>query len=553
MCGISGVFSNNEDEANLLAVAGMSAVEAASLSEPPVQLQNSAVERTGTHPDVALLRGMIDKIDHRGPDGQGIFTDTAKGVALGHCRLAIMDPVGGAQPLYSEDNGSVLVGNGEIYNYHQLRNRLDESHHFYTDTDNEAILHLVEEHGSKAVAQLDGMYAFALYRNNGYDSKRFLLARDPVGIKPLYYATPMGEDAATGSSLFFASELKAFAGSNLMVREFPPGTYYDSEHGFVTYYTVPQQQPVAASVAEIATNVRRHLEAAVTKRLMSDVPLGAFLSGGLDSSLIAALVRQQVDELHTFSVGIEGSNDIEAARVVADHIGSIHHEYLYSAEEVLTHLPEIIYHLESFDQDLVRSAIPCYFCSRLAANYVKVILTGEGADELFAGYTYYKGYDDLQLLHNELRRSVTALHNINFQRVDRLTMAHGIEGRVPFLDTDLIAYAQTIDPALKLRPTSTGRRIEKWILRKACEDLLPSSIVWRGKEQFDEGSGTVDLLGPLIERVTATIDVAAYQKAHAQDRLRSAEECYYHQLLSSHFERPRMILDNVARWSVEQS
>ncbi|MCB0062974.1 MAG: hypothetical protein KDE19_12700, partial [Caldilineaceae bacterium] len=438
------------------------------------------------------------------------------------------------------------------------REHLGANHQFYTNTDNETILHLIEEHGPQAIQHLDGMFAFAFYHGqDGPPSEhlrgRYLLARDPIGIKPLYYATRPGEEITIGNPLVFASELKAFAETDLAVHEFPPGTYYDSQDGFVTYYTVPDHKPVAASVDALAVELRHQLEAAVTKRLMSDVPLGAFLSGGLDSSLIAALMRQQVDELHTFSVGIEGSNDIVAARVVAEHIGSIHHEYLYSAQEVIAHLPEIVYHLESYDQDLVRSAIPCYFCSRLAAEYVKVILTGEGADELFAGYTYYKDYRDLQLLHKELRRSVTTLHNINLQRVDRLTMAHGLEGRVPFLDTALIAFAQTIDPALKLKREGGGRPVEKWILRKACEDLLPASIIWRNKEQFDEGSGTVDLLGPLIAAATATMDVAAYQAEHAQDNLRSAEECYYHQLLSHHFDRPRMILDNVARWSVAQS
>jgi len=503
----------------------------------------------GDKPTMALssnMEKMIGKIQHRGPDGQGIFRNERADVALAHCRLAIMDPAGGAQPLYNEDKSKVLVGNGEIYNFPQLRQQLAQNHQFQTSTDNEAILHLLEDQGPAGISQLDGMYAFALHQEDG-----FLLARDAIGIKPLYYGTASngGED----QSFYFASELKAFAESGLTVREFPPGSYYDSNQGFVEYYTVPDCAPVDAPVVQIAAEVRQRLENAVVKRLMSDVPVGAFLSGGLDSSLIAAMMRPHVDELHTFSVGLEGSNDIEAARVVAEHIGSIHHEYHYSADEVMTHLPEIIYALESFDQDLVRSAIPCYFCSRLASQYVKVILTGEGADELFAGYGYYKNYTDMADLHRELRRSVTALHNINLQRVDRLTMAHSIEGRVPFLDTDLIAYAQTIAPELKLKADGSGTRVEKWILRKACEDLLPPAIVWRDKEQFDEGSGTVDLLGPLIEAATAKLDVERYTAAHQQDQLRSAEECYYHQLLSDVFTQPRLILENVGRWSMEQS
>ncbi|MCB0208500.1 MAG: asparagine synthetase B, partial [Anaerolineae bacterium] len=211
--------------------------------------------------------------------------------------------------------------------------------------------------------------------------------------------------------------------------------------------------------------------------------------------------------------------------------------------------PEIIYHLESFDQDLVRSAIPCYFCSRMAAQKVKVILTGEGADELFAGYTYYKDIHDDAALHHELRRSVTCLHNINLQRVDRLTMAHGLEGRVPFLDVAMIEMAQTIPAELKLKRTDTSRPIEKWILRKAVEDLLPHDIVWRDKEQFDEGSGTVDLLEPLIKSAAAGLDVEAYRAKYPHTKLRSAEECFYHKLLVDGFEKPEVVLKNVARWA----
>jgi asparagine synthase (glutamine-hydrolysing) len=281
---------------------------------------------------------------------------------------------------------------------------------------------------------------------------------------------------------------------------------------------------------------------------MSDVPLGAFLSGGLDSSIIAAIAKQHMDELHTFSVGIEGSRDLEAARLVSRHIGSVHHEYIFTPEEVMEKLPEMIYHLESFDQDLVRSAIPCYFCSRLAAQHVKVILTGEGADELFAGYTYYKDIDDPTELHDELRRSVESLHNVNLQRVDRLTMAHGLEGRVPFLDLDMIEMAQTIPPELKLQTDPKGKPVEKWILRKACEDLLPPEIVWRNKEQFDEGSGTVHILDDMLKEASEGFEVEQYLETHNADRLRSPEEAFYHKMLVDTFGHSRVILDNVARW-----
>ncbi|MBA2373134.1 MAG: asparagine synthetase B, partial [Chloroflexi bacterium] len=240
--------------------------------------------------------------------------------------------------------------------------------------------------------------------------------------------------------------------------------------------------------------------------------------------------------------------DIEAARRVAAHIGSIHHEYLMTPAEVVSKLPEIVHALESFDQDLVRSAIPTFFCSRLAADHVKVILTGEGADELFAGYAYHKDLADPNALHRELCRSVSTLHNINLQRVDRLTMVHSLEGRVPFLDTDFIALALSVPPELKLVETPDGGVIEKWILRTACEDLLPGDIVWRTKEQFDEGSGTLDLLGEALGPLLADIDLDAYRTA-TNEPVRSAEEALYHRLLCESYARPEMILANVARWT----
>jgi asparagine synthase (glutamine-hydrolysing) len=480
---------------------------------------------------------MMDRLAHRGPDAEGMHRQPGAGV-LGHRRLSIMDPAGGDQPILNEDRSAAIIANGEIYNFRALCAGLADRHRFRTTSDSEVVLHLFEEQGSGAAGRLDGMFALAIA-----DGRDLFLARDPIGIKPLYTA------AGPDGTIHFASELKALADLSLPVREFPPGHCYHSRHGFLPYYRVPNRPPCDLPLEERLGTLRRALEEAVVKRLMSDVPLGAFLSGGLDSSLIAAIARRHLDELHTFSVGIEGSRDIEAARVVARHLGSVHHEYLYTAREVMEKLPEILYHLESFDQDLVRSAIPCYFCSRLAAQHVKVILTGEGADELFAGYTYYREIHDSAALHQELRRSVTALHNVNLQRVDRLTMAHGLEGRVPFLDVQMIALAQTIPPDLKLYDDSCGCPVEKWILRKACEDLLPPEILWRDKEQFDEGSGTVDLLDAMLRDAMTSFPAEEYARKHARDRLRSPEEAFYHHLLTRAFDDPRVILDNVGRWA----
>ena len=498
--------------------------------------------------DQSTVRSMMEAQQHRGPDGEGMHIHHAQGV-LGHVRLAIMDPAQGRQPVYNEDRSATLVANGMIYNHPQLRKLLGDAHEFNSHSDSETILHLYEEHGFSTPRILDGMFAFAISEGD-----RLVLARDRIGIKPLYYGIQkkVGQKHEDGSeTMYFASELKALTPFAENAKEFPPGTLYDSHSGFHTYYKVPDREPLELDLAVHIRRVRETVEAAVKKRLLSDVPLGAFLSGGLDSSIIAAVAKKYMPELHTFSVGIEGSRDLHAARHVARHIGSIHHEYVYSAAEVVEKLPEIVYQLESFDQDLVRSAIPTWFCARLAADHVKVILTGEGADELFAGYAYHKAIGDDDALHDELRRSVTRLHNINLQRVDRMTMRHAIEARVPFLDTDVISMAQTVPPRFKLHGEDDGRRIEKWILRKAFEDLLPHDIVWRNKEQFDEGSGMVDMMPEVLGRAAAGIDTDAYQSRFQADRLRSNEECFYHSLLMAQFERPQAILSNVGRWQLD--
>jgi asparagine synthase (glutamine-hydrolysing) len=484
--------------------------------------------------DGRVVRAMLTRLAHRGPDAEGVL---AGPVTLGHRRLAIMDPDGGDQPIRSRGGETGIVANGEIYNSPSLRSRLEAGFPFRTRSDSEAALALFTERGPAGTRDLEGMFAFAIA-----DGEDLFVARDPVGIKPLYRARRDGQ-------ILFASEIKALVGLAEEVTEFPPGTWFHSREGTRSYYEVPDGEPVPRTVEAHVARVRETLERSVVKRLMSDVPLGAFLSGGLDSSLIAALVRPHVDELHTFSVGLEGSPDLEAARVVARHLDTVHHEHRLRAEEVAEVLPAIVFHLESFDRDLVRSAIPTWFTARLAADSVKVILTGEGADELFAGYGYYRRFQDPAELHTELRRSVRSLHNVNLQRVDRMTMAHSVEGRVPFLDLEMIDLAQTIPPQLKLKGNGKGRSIEKWVLRKAAEEVLPPVIVWRDKEQFDEGSGTVNLLSGLVDRVMSPRDARRYAQEHAGDRLRSPEECLYHRLLCETFPDPTPVLANVARWA----
>jgi asparagine synthase (glutamine-hydrolysing) len=447
-----------------------------------------------------------------------------------------MDPAGGDQPIRSTPGGPAIVANGEIYNFRSLRSRLEGSHLFRTLSDSEVALALFAERGPACARDLDGMFALAIA-----DGGDVFLARDPVGIKPLYWGERDGE-------LLFASEIKALVGLAETVSEFPPGSWFHSRIGIRSYYEVPDPAPVPRAPREHVALVRAGLERSVRKRLMSDVPLGVFLSGGLDSSIIAALVRPHVDELHTFSVGVENSPDLQAARVVARHLDATHHEHVLSPQEIGERLPDILYHLESFDQDLVRSAVPCYFAARLASGVVKVVLTGEGADELFAGYGYYRDFEDPARLRRELRRSIQSLHNVNLQRVDRMTMAHSIEGRVPFLDVEMIELAQTVPPEFKLKESGGARSVDKWVLRQASESALPPEIVWRKKAQFDEGSGAVDLLSQVVGQVMSPGEARQYAERHPESRLRSPEECVYHRILCQVYPDPAPILANVARW-----
>ncbi|MDQ3767860.1 MAG: asparagine synthase B [Actinomycetota bacterium] len=487
----------------------------------------------GRADDETIVRAIMDDLVHRGPDASGSFSSARGTGVLGHRRLSIMDPGGGHQPIRSGDGRRAVIANGEIYNFPDVRPELEVRHRFRSLSDSEAILHLYEELGREAVEHLDGMWAFALA-----DAEELFVARDPLGIKPLYMGRRNG-------SLVFASELKALAGRADQICEFPPGTSWHSTHGWERFYEVPEPPVEEDSVEGWCSRLRAALDDCVAKQRMSDVPVGAFLSGGLDSSILAALLRRHADELHTFSVGLEGSGDLAAARVVAEHLDTIHHEHVLTREEIAEALPAIVWHLESFDQDLVRSAVPSWFTARLAREYVTVALTGEGADELFAGYAYHAGIDDHDTLRDELRRSVEALHDVNLQRVDRMTMAHSLEGRPPFLDDAVIDLAGRIPTQLKL--PEEGK--EKWILRVAFQDLLPEAIVWRKKEQFDQGSGVDEVAAQVAGAQMSEEQARAYRERWPDVRLRSAEECFYHHLLTTSLEHPEPVLDNVARWT----
>lgn len=471
----------------------------------------------GRSEEAAVVR-MLDQQRRRGPDGRGVWVSPDGQVVLGHDRLSIIDVAGGAQPIANEDKTLWLVANGEIYNYKQLRAELEGRHTFRTNSDSEVILHLFEEMGTACVTKLDGMFAFALW---GPEAGIFL-ARDPLGIKPLYY----GFDSE--GALWFASEIKALVGEIPEIQVLPPGAYLAHGNAPTRHYMVPWPESHITDPLGAIDELDETLTNAVVKRLMADVPLGVFLSGGLDSSLIAAIVRKHVTgPLHSFSVGLEGSKDLLNARVVAKAIGTIHHERILNPEEIISVLPSVIGHLESFDPALVRSAVPTYFVSEMAAQLVKVVLSGEGADELFAGYHYLTEFDgNDRELALELRHITCALHSSNLQRVDRMTMAHGLEGRVPFLDTSMLDLAFRMDNALKRREGEG-----KWVLRKVGERYLPAEICWRVKEKFAIGTG----IGPLLEQYAESV------VGDLQSPFRSKEEWLYWSLFQERYGRPDVI------------
>ena len=468
---------------------------------------------------------------HRGPDDHGVHHDG--GSILAHRRLSIIDVEGGQQPLFSADRRWALVCNGEIYNHHQLRQRLQAGCTFATRSDSEVIVQGVAQWGHEVVAQLDGMFAFVVA---GRDT--MVAARDPLGIKPLYW----GRDA--NDVLWFASEIKSLAGRGVNLEEFPAGHLYSPETGLVRYFTPQWSQAELPTGSPSESRIRNALQVAVHKRLMSDVPLGVFLSGGLDSSVIAALVRKEVDELHSFTVGIEGSPDVAAARLVARHLDTRHHEFVYTRQDVVDVLERVVFHLESYDPALIRSALPTYFVARLASEWVKVVLSGEGADEAFAGYLYFRETREPVRLWRECQRLLLGLHNMNLQRVDRMTMAHGLEARVPFLDTSFLEEAMAMAPEHKLHDQ---RHPEKWLLRRACEDLLPSSVVWRVKQEFAQGAGSESILVGHAAHVVSDHDMQRASQMFPVDTPTSKEEFLYRQIFNQLFPGP-MSSSIVGRW-----
>jgi asparagine synthase (glutamine-hydrolysing) len=488
---------------------------------------------------------MLDAMPHRGPDDRGIHT--VNGTVLGHTRLSIVDVEGGHQPILCDGGGAGIICNGEIYNFRGLRRKLVANHPFKTRSDTETILHLYKEKGPECVNDLDGMFAFAIF-----DGEDFMLARDPIGIKPLYYGH-------LKERLYFASELGAMTLAGVSeVHEFPAGHYYTPQQGFVQYYKIPRiEDHLLTDVDDACEAIRETFVQAVKKRLLSDreIHVGSFCSGGLDSSLVAAIAAEEIPNLHTFVVGMrdengEESDDLKASRIAAEHIGSTHHELIFTEEDYYEALPIVIQKLESYDPSLVRCAVPCYFTCKLAADYVTVVLTGEGADEIFTGYHYMKHFP-ADTLNQEARRCIGNLHNINLQRADRMGMLFSLELRVPFLDVDMIDLAMKIPPELKIRDSErVGARIEKWILRKAFEDegYLPEEILWRYKVQYTQGAGCESLGERLAEKEMSEEEYERIKAENPQSVINSREAAYYYKIFRQ-FHPQDSILGSIGIWT----
>ncbi len=483
---------------------------------------------------------MSKKVRHRGPDWSGIYyCDRA---ILAHERLSIVDPQSGKQPLYSKDGNLVLAVNGEIYNHQDIRERYKDSYEFMTHSDCEVILPLYRDKGPEFIEELNGIFAFALY-DGAKDA--YLIARDHIGIIPLY----IGWDLY--GNFFVASELKALEGVCNRIEEFRPGCYLYSKYGemkewysrdWMDYSSVEHNK---TSIDEL----RSALESAVHRQLMSDVPYGVLLSGGLDSSIVSAVAKKYASkrieshdktdawwpQLHSFAVGLEGSPDLAAAKKVADHIGTVHHEINFTVQEGLDAIRDVIYHIETYDVTTIRASTPMYLLARVIKSMgVKMVLSGEGADEIFGGYLYFHKAPDARSFHEETVRKISKLHLYDCLRANKSLAAWGVEGRVPFLDKEFMDVAMRLNPEDKM--TGNGR-MEKWILRKAFEDYLPESVAWRQKEQFSDGVGYswIDTLKDL-----ATREVTDDQLKNAKYRFPvnpplTKEEYFYRSIFAEHF------------------
>ena len=483
---------------------------------------------------------MAKKIRHRGPDWSGIYC--GKTAILAHERLSIVDPQSGRQPLFSPDRKQVLAVNGEIYNHREIRKQYAGRYEFQTGSDCEVILALYRDKGIDFLEDLNGIYAFALYDAEKDD---FLIARDPIGVIPLY----IGWDK--DGKVYCASELKALEGFCDEYEPFLPGHYYIGSEGKMKrwYKRDWMDYDAVKDNGGNATDIRAALDEAVKRQLMSDVPYGVLLSGGLDSSVISALAKQYASkrietdsrqdawwpQLHSFAVGLKGAPDLTKAREVAEHIGTVHHEINYTIQEGLDAVRDVIYFIETYDVTTVRASTPMYLLARVIKSMgIKMVLSGEGADEVFGGYLYFHKAPNAKAFHEETVRKLSKLHLYDCLRANKSLAAWGVEGRVPFLDKEFLDVAMRLNPELKMCP---GKTIEKKIVREAFADLLPESVVWRQKEQFSDGVGYswIDTL----KQITAEA-VSDEQMAHAAERFpinppMNKEEYYYRNIFEEYF------------------
>lgn len=488
---------------------------------------------------------MSAKIRHRGPDWSGIYC--GENAVLAHERLAIVDPLSGRQPLYSADGTKVLAVNGEIYNHQEIRRRFAGQYEFQTGSDCEVILALYERYGTDFIDQLNGIFAFVIYDSS---TGEYLIARDHVGVIPLY----IGHDS--DGTVYVASELKALEGQCESYEPFPPGHCLTGKDGGKPqrwynrdWEDYDSMKWSTSDRKEAVQQVKDGLMAAVKRQLMSDVPYGVLLSGGLDSSVVSAIAKMYAakrvesnDEndawwprLHSFAVGLKGSPDLAKARDMAEYIGTVHHEVNYTVQEGLDAIRDVIYYIETYDVTTVRASTPMYLLARVIRSMgIKMVLSGEGADEIFGGYLYFHKAPSARAFHEETVRKLSKLYMYDCLRANKSLMAWGIEGRVPFLDKEFMDTAMRIDPSLKMCP---GTTIEKGVVREAFADILPESVAWRQKEQFSDGVGYswIDTL----KEVTAAA-VSDEQMAHAAERFpinppKNKEEYYYRSIFEEHF------------------
>ncbi len=486
---------------------------------------------------------------HRGPDWSGVYVDD--GAILVHERLAIVDPAGGSQPLLSEDGQLVLAVNGEIYNHTQLKAELKQPYAFQTGSDCEVINALYrEDEPASFLNRLNGIFAFALWDKGAH---RVIIARDPIGVCPLYW----GHDKE--GRLRVASEMKSLADACADVAQFPPGHWYDSATGKLEkYYERPWRDYAAVEGVEVPlAELREAFEAAVHRQLMTDVPYGVLLSGGLDSSLVAAVAaryaRRRIEDggeteawwprLHSFAIGLRGSPDLAAAKIAAESLGTVHHGFEYTFEEGLDALPEVIRHIETYDVTTIRASTPMFLLARrIKAMGVKMVLSGEGSDEVFGGYLYFHKAPNAREFHEELVRKLDTLYNYDCLRANKSMMAWGVEPRVPFLDREFLDVAMRMDAKYKmvLKGSDGPQRMEKGILRAAFEGYLPESILWRQKEQFSDGVGYgwIDGLKAHAEAQVSDRELAAADKRFPVNPPQTKEAYYYRSVFESFYPSP---------------